>query len=45
MVKGSTGVAYRASYVIKQLDQSSVFKKLNDEFAISGMETKGNLEL
>ncbi|XP_065898238.1 dyslexia-associated protein KIAA0319-like protein [Dysidea avara] len=40
VVKGSTGVAYRASYVIKQLDQSSVFKKLNDEFAISGMETK-----
>lgn len=43
MTKGSTGVAYSGSYVVNQLDQSSVFKKLNDEFAISGMETKGDI--
>lgn len=41
MVKGSTSVAYKGSHVVNQLDKSSVFKKLNDEFAISGMETKG----
>ena len=34
---------YLASYVVKKLDESSVFRKLNAEFSIMGIETKGTL--
>ena len=32
---------YLANYVVDKLDESSVFKKLNSEFSIMGIETKG----
>lgn len=38
----ATDKPYLASYVVNKLDQSSVFRKLNTEFAIMGIETKGN---
>lgn len=34
---------YLASYIVNKLDESSVFRKLNDEFSIMGIETKGIL--
>ena len=38
----ATDEAYLASYVVDKLDKSSVFKKLNSEFSIMGIETKGD---
>lgn len=38
----SNGVPYLANDVVDKLDQSSVFRKLNDEFSIMGIETKGS---
>ena len=38
----ATAEAYLASYVVDKLDKSSVFKKLNSEFSIMGIETKGD---
>ena len=37
----ATGKPYLASDVVKKLDESSAFRKLNDEFSIVGIETKG----
>ena len=38
----ATDESYLASYVVDKLDKSSVFKKLNSEFSITGIETKGD---
>ena len=43
MINTATDKPYLASYVVNQLDESSVFRKLNDEFSIMGIETKGTL--
>ena len=45
MVDSVTGKPYMASYIVQRLDESSVFKKLNDEFSIMGIETKGTHHL
>ena len=45
MVNSVTGKPYMASYIVQRLDKSSVFKKLNDEFSIMGIETKGTHQL
>ena len=37
----STDKPYLANYVVDKLDESSVFTKLNSEFSIMGIETKG----
>ena len=37
----ATDKPYLASDVVKNLDESNVFRKLNDEFSIMGIETKG----
>jgi len=42
VINTTTGKPYLASYIVSKLDESSIFNKLNDEFAIKGMETKGN---
>ena len=42
VINTSTGKPYLASYIVSKLDESTVFKKLNDEFAVKGMETKGS---
>lgn len=41
MINTATDKPYLASYVVTKLDESSVFRKLNDEFSIMGIETKG----
>lgn len=37
----TTDKPYLASYVVNKLDESSAFTKLNAEFSIVGIETKG----
>ena len=41
MLDTTTGTPYMASYVVDKLDESRVFTKLNAEFSIMGIETKG----
>ena len=41
VINTATDKPYLASHVVKKLDESSVFRKLNDEFSIMGIETKG----